>query len=149
MDKAAAAPPVSPLEWAALATGVVLWLIILRLRGRSQHRALLAALVILACVLTSVAIGAILTTHRPALAELTNQPWFILPMVVLSVLAFIAKQRIGTLYGASEIVVALLMFWFSQRAHNDSLLVKGLALSAGLYVFVRGMETMRNALRRG
>jgi hypothetical protein len=152
MDKAAAAAPVSALEWAALGVGLLLWLVILGLRRRPapspRGRLLMAALFIAACLLTTIALGAILTAHRLALAELTNQRWFILPMIALSILAFVAKQNFGLAYGAAEIITALLMFWFSVRAHNDSLLVKGLTLSAGLYVFVRGMETIRNTRRR-
>ena len=153
MDKAAAAPPVSALEWAALAAGLLLALLILGLRRQPvlsrQRRWVTAALFVVSCLLTTTALGAILTAHRLALAELTNQSWFILPMIAIAILAFVAKQTLGLVYGAIEIVVALLMFWFSVRAHNDSLLVKGLTLSSGVYVFVRGTETMRNALRRG
>lgn len=153
MDKAAAAPPVSALEWAALAAGLLLALLILGLRRQPvlsrQRRWVTAALFVASCLLTTTALGAILTAHRLALAELTNQSWFILPMIAIAILAFVAKQTLGLVYGAIEIVVALLMFWFSVRAHNDSLLVKGLTLSSGVYVFVRGTETMRNALRRG
>ncbi|MCB8878622.1 hypothetical protein ACELLULO517_00140 [Acidisoma cellulosilytica] len=153
MDPAASAPPVSLPEWVALAAGFLLALLVMA-RRRSptvsrRARWLTAALFIAACLFITIAFGAILTAHRPALAELTNQRWFILPMVAIAVLAFVAKQNLGLLYGAVEIIVALLMFWFSVRAHNDSLLVKGLTLSSGVYVFVRGMETIRNGLRRG
>lgn len=152
MDPAATAPPVSWPEWAALAAGLALALLLVLLRRRPlasrRHRMAAAALLTLACLLITLALGAILTAHRLALAELTNQSWFIVPMVALALLAFLAKQTIGILYGAVEIIVALLMFWFSVRTHNDSLLVKGLTLSSGVYVFVRGMETVRNGLRR-
>ena len=152
MDPAAAAPPVSPLEWTMLAIGLVLALLVLALRRgpapSPRRRWLTTALLTLSCLLTTVGLGAILTSHSLALAELTNQTWFILPMIALAILAFIAKQTVGIFYGVVEIIVALLMFWFSVRAHNDSLLVKGLTLSSGVYVFVRGMETVRNGLRR-
>jgi hypothetical protein len=82
------------------------------------------------------------------MVELTNQSWFIAPMLATAVIAFLAKQQFGAAYGALEIVVAALTFWFSIRAHNDSLLVKGLGLSGGVYIFVRGAETIRNSLGR-
>jgi hypothetical protein len=152
MDPAASAPPVTWPEWTALGLGVLCALALLPLRRRPAPtrlmRGVAAALLVAACLLITIALGAILTAHRLALAELTNQSWFILPMIALAILAFVAKQNFGILYGAVEIIVALLMFWFSVRAHNDSLLVKGLTLSSGVYVFVRGMETIGRGLRR-
>lgn len=153
MDPGAAAPPVTPLEWAGLALALLGWVALGWLRRRlppGRGRAtLLLGLGALACGLTTAVLAALLTSHQLALAELTNQPWFILPMAAIALLAYFAKQRFGPAYGLGEITVALLTFWFSIRAHNDSLLVKGLGLSGGLYIFVRGCETIRNSLRRG
>jgi len=153
MDPGAAAPPVPLTEWAGLAFALACWVALFLLRWRllpgRRRQMLLLALGFLACALTTAVLAILLTSHRLALAELTNQPWFILPMAVIALLAYLAKQRFGPAYGLGEIIVALLTFWFSIRAHNDSLLVKGLGLSGGLYIFVRGCETIRNSLRRG
>lgn len=152
MDPGAAAPPVPLAEWAGLALALLVWIALAVLRRRlapGRSRALvLGGLGLLACLLTTALLGALLTSHALALAELTNQSWFILPMTAIAILAYLAKQRFGPAYGLVEIIVALLTFWFSIRAHNDSLLVKGIGLSGGLYIFVRGCETIRNSLRQ-
>ncbi|HTI02265.1 MAG TPA: hypothetical protein VL752_15045 [Acidisoma sp.] len=152
MDPGAAAPPVPLTEWAGLALALLSWIVLALARrrlGPGRRRALLLGLLgLLACLLTTAVLGALLTTHALALAELTNQSWFILPMTAIAILAYLAKQRFGLAYGLIEITVALLTFWFSIKAHNDSLLLKGIGLSGGLYIFVRGCETIRNGLRR-
>lgn len=152
MDPGAAAPPVHPTELAGLAIAVVIWIVFALLRHRmpaGRGRLLLLAFFgLIALLLTTAVLGALLTRHALALAELTNRSWFILPMTAIAILAYVAKQRFGLAYGLVEIAVALLTFWFSIKAHNDSLLVKGIGLSGGLYIFVRGCETIRNSLKR-
>jgi hypothetical protein len=153
MDPASIAPPISLFEWTGIALAVIVWIgvsILLWQRRRASTSLpwLVGGAITIASLVSAALLAALLTSHQPILVELTNQPWFIAPMIAIAIIAFLAKPRFGVAYGTVEISVALLTMWFSIRAHNDSLLVKGLGLSGGVYIFVRGGETIRNTLAR-
>jgi hypothetical protein len=154
MNVAKIVSPISLWDWLGVLLAVLLWLGVAFLLWRRRkmsltpHPVRAAVAITCACLCSAVVLAALLTNHRPILIELTNQSWFIAPTIAVAIIAFFAKMKYGLAYGALEIIVAVLTFWFSIRAHNDSLLVKGLGLSGGVYIFVRGSETIRNSLRR-
>jgi hypothetical protein len=154
MQPLQAARPLSEIEWAAIGLCALAWglasLLLWRARTRpARHHTRIAVVgLALACLISILVLGHLLSAHRLAIVELANQPWFLGPMIVIAILAYAAKRTFGAAYGALEVVVAILTFWFTIRGHNDSLLVKGLGLSGGVYIFVRGCETVRNSLAR-
>jgi hypothetical protein len=154
MNPTKTAPPISLWEWVGILLAVLIWLgVALYLWRRrkmsvASHPWRAGVAITCGCLWSAAVLAALLTNHRPTLIELTNQSWFIVPIIAIAIIAFFAKMKFGIAYGAIEIILAVLTFWFSIRTHNDSLLVKGLGLSGGVYIFVRGSETIRNSLRR-
>ncbi|MFT4253066.1 MAG: hypothetical protein QM608_11325 [Caulobacter sp.] len=57
---------------------------------------------------------------------------------------YFAKQRWPTLYGLAELTVAVLAMAWAMKA--DQPVITGLTWMAAVYVFVRGLETMRRGL---
>lgn len=65
--------------------------------------------------------------------------------VVLAVAFYVLRTRRPFAYGAIELVVAVVVMWFSGNSPADPL-AKGLGILGGVYVFVRGLDNMSKRL---